>query len=133
MVATQRIRVAIAGILIMESARRALPETDTRYAREAEEQLSPFSAGALVDFRAQLCPAKPASGWTRCLHHIALRQVAFSSGSWGGAQIGSFWAITVGRPKVGSPKPGLTFGDSGLDFYFNLETTTSLFPGAESR
>jgi hypothetical protein len=30
-VATQRIRVAMAGILIMENAKRALPKTGTRY------------------------------------------------------------------------------------------------------
>ena len=130
-VVLQRIRVAIAGILIMESARRALPKIDTRYARETEERLSAFSGGASMN-SGRSC-AKLASVWTRCLHHIALRQVAFSSGSWGGAQIGSFWAITVGRPKVGSPKPGLTFGDSGLDFTSTSRVTTSPFPSAESR
>ena len=49
---------------------------------------------------------------------IALRQIVSSEEAWRGAQVGISW---ITRSSAGgSPKPGLTFGDSGLDFTSTL-------------
>ena len=61
-----------------------------------------------------------------------LRQIVFSEEVLERSPGGAFLDC-VDRPKVGSPKPGLTFGDSGLDFTSTSRITTSPFPSAESQ
>jgi hypothetical protein len=61
-----------------------------------------------------------------------LRQVVFSEESWRGVQVGVF-LVSRWEFQGGSPKPGLTFGDPGLNFTSTLRVTTSPFPSVESR
>jgi len=74
---------------------------------------------------------QPALAWTVCPPpYCAARNCVFSR-ILGRSTGGSFLPIAEGRPGVGSPKPGLTFGDSALDAASTLRITMSPFPRTE--